>query len=311
MVLPMNTGAEAVETAMKLARKWGYIHKGIPKDQAKILHCNGCFHGRTIAVISMSDDPSAYEEFGPYLPGLEGIPFNDIDALEKKLREEGDNIAGFLVEPIQGEAGVMVPDEGYLKKCKELCVKYKVLFIADEIQTGLARTGKFLACDHDDVKPDVLLLGKALSGGFLPISAVLAQKEVMEVFQPGQHGSTYGGNPLSSAVALASLKVLFDENLAERAETLGIKLRNALNALKSKYPFMTTVRGKGLLNAIVIDETYSKSAYDLCLIMKENGLLAKPTHDTIIRFAPPLVMTEEQLDECIEIITKSLEQFSQ
>lgn len=277
MVLPMNTGAEAVETGLKLARKWGYVKKGIPKNEAKILHCTGCFHGRTIAVISMSDDPSAYEGFGPYLPGLEAIPFNDADALEKKLIEEGDKIAGFILEPIQGEAGVVVPDEGYLKRCKELCEKYKVLFIADEIQTGLARTGKFLACDHENVKPDVLLLGKALSGGVLPVSAVLAQKDVMDMFQPGEHGSTYGGNPLSSAVALASLEVLFDENLADRAEALGIKLRNALNALKEKYPFITTVRGKGLLNAIVIDEKYSKSAYDLCLIMKENGLLAKPT----------------------------------
>lgn len=311
MVLPMNTGAEAVETAIKLARKWGYEKKGISKNNAKLVHCAGCFHGRTLAIVSMSDDPDAYEGYGPYLEGLVSIPYNDVNALEEILKKEGENIAGFLVEPIQGEAGVVVPDDGYLRRCQELCKQYNVLFIADEIQTGLCRTGKFLACDHDGVKPDVLILGKALSGGVLPVSAVLAQKEVMEVFKPGQHGSTYGGNPLSSAVALASLQVLFEENLSENSDKLGKVLRDALNELKEKYPFITNVRGKGLLNAIVIDESYSKSAYDLCIIMKNKGLLAKPTHNTIIRLAPPLIITPEQMDQCIRIIQESVEEFSQ
>jgi len=301
-VLPMNTGVEAVETGIKLCRKWAYEVKNIPANKATIIVCEGNFHGRTTGVISFSSDPLSTTNFGPYLPGFVSIPYNDISALEKAL--ENKNIAGFLVEPIQGEAGVVVPDEGYLAKAKKLCEQANVLFIADEIQTGLARTGKMLACDHENVRPDILLLGKALSGGMMPVSAVLADDEIMLTIKPGEHGSTYGGSPLACKTAMVALQVLKDEKMAENAEAMGIVLRDELTNLNSKY--ISIVRGKGLLNAIVIEHTNKEAAWDLCLQLKENGLLAKPTHGDKIRFAPPLIITKEQILECVRIIDKSL-----
>ena len=301
-VLPMNTGAEADETAIKLCRKWGYDVKGIPANQAKIVVCEGNFHGRTTTIISMSTDPDARGGFGPYTPGFEIIPYNDIPALEKAL--EDPNVAGFLVEPIQGEAGVYVPEDGYLKKTSEICKAKNVLFIADEVQTGIARTGKMLACDHEGVRPDILILGKALSGGVFPVSAVLADDEIMIVIKPGQHGSTFGGNPIAAKVSVAALQVVKDEKLEERAERLGEIFRNELRKIDSDMIEM--VRGKGLLNAIIIKPMNGKEAWDVCVKMADNGLLAKPTHQHIIRFAPPLVITEEQLFKALEIIKKSI-----
>lgn len=301
-LLPMNSGAEADETALKLARRWGYDKKGVPENQAKIIVCEGNFHGRTITIISMSTDPDSYKGYGPYTPGFIFIPYNDLSALEKALEDE--NVVGFLVEPIQGEAGVVVPDEGYLKKAYDLCHSKNVLFIADEVQTGLARTGKLLACDHENVKPDILILGKALSGGVMPISAVLANDDIMLVIKPGEHGSTFGGNPLAARVAVAALEVIRDEKLAENAERLGKIFRSELSNFN--HPMVELVRGKGLLNAIVIKPTDGKEAWDVCLKMAENGLLAKPTHQHIIRFAPPLVINEEQLIQAIDIIKKSI-----
>ncbi|TWI80493.1 ornithine--oxo-acid transaminase [Lacibacter cauensis] len=302
-VLPMNTGVEAVETAIKLARRWGYAVKGIEDNKAKIIVCAENFHGRTSTVISFSTDPSSYSKFGPYMPGFVVIPYNNLVALKEALEDK--NVCGFLVEPIQGEAGVVVPTEGYLSTAKQYCADANVLFIGDEIQTGLCRTGKMLACDHENVRPDILILGKALSGGTLPVSAVLADDAIMLNIKPGEHGSTYGGNPLACAVAMTSLQVLKDEQLAERAEKLGQLLRNELAKLNS--PFIATIRGKGLLNAIVIKHSNPEAAWDLCMEMKENGLLAKPTHGDKIRFAPPLVITEEQIYECVGIIAKSLQ----
>ncbi|MEJ0106036.1 MAG: ornithine--oxo-acid transaminase [Bacteroidota bacterium] len=301
-VLPMNTGVEAVETAIKLCRKWGYEIKGIPDGKAKIIVCEGNFHGRTSAVISFSSDASARKNFGPYMPGFEIIPYNDLHALAAALTEK--NIAGFLVEPIQGEAGVLVPDEGYLSKAKQLCEEANVLFIGDEIQTGLCRTGKILACDHEHVRPDILLLGKALSGGLLPVSAVLADDEIMLTIKPGEHGSTYGGNPLACKVAITALEVLKNEKMAENAMMMGELLRKELQALQS--PYISLVRGKGLLNAIVIEHSNKEAAWELCLQLKENGLLAKPTHGDKIRFAPPLIITKEQILDCVNIISNSL-----
>lgn len=301
-VLPMNTGVEAVETALKLCRKWAYEVKGLEDGKAVIVVCKGNFHGRTSTVISFSSDPSARNHFGPYMPGFTPVPYNDLPALQQALADK--NVAGFLVEPIQGEAGVVVPDEGYLRKAKELCEKSNVLFIADEIQTGLARTGKMLACDHEEVRPDILILGKALSGGFMPVSAVLADDPVMLTIKPGEHGSTYGGNPLACRVAMTSLQVLKDEKMAENAADRGKQLRDGLRNLSS--PHISIVRGKGLLNAIVIQHKNPEAAWDLCLALKENGLLAKPTHGDKIRFAPPLVITAEQMDEAIDIIRDSL-----
>jgi ornithine--oxo-acid transaminase len=306
-VLPMNTGTEAVETALKLARRWGYVRKGIPDNEALVVVCEGNFHGRTISVVSMSSDPDAYKQFGPYTPGFLKIPYNDASALEKVLAAHGKHIAAFLVEPIQGEAGVFVPDEGYLKKCFDLCKQHRVLFIADEIQTGMARTGKLLCCDHEGVRPDMVLLGKALSGGLLPISAVLADDDVMLTIKPGEHGSTFGGFPLACKVAIAALDVVKEENLAERAQYLGEILRAGLEKINSDR--ITQVRGKGLLNAIVIAPKNGICAWDICLRMAENGLLAKPTHQHIIRLAPPLVITEEELREAITIIEKSITSF--
>jgi ornithine--oxo-acid transaminase len=302
MILPMNTGAEGVETAMKIARKWGYSKKGIPDNDAIIISANECFHGRTIAVISMSTDASAKSQFGPLTPGHAKVPFNDLDALRRLLEEKGPRVCAFLVEPIQGEAGVVVPDEGYLRGCYELCKKHNVLFIADEIQTGLCRTGRLLACDHEEVRPDMLILGKALGGGVFPVSCVLADRDVMLCIRPGEHGSTFGGNPLASAVAMASLEVLRDEKLAENAERQGEKLRRALRDLQARCPFIQKVRGRGLLNAVVIDPNFASSAWDICVFLKDHGLLAKPTHDNIIRFAPPLIINDEQLEDCIAII---------
>lgn len=301
-VLPMNTGVEAVETALKLCRKWAYEVKGLEDGKAVIVVCKGNFHGRTSTVISFSSDPSARNHFGPYMPGFTPVPYNDLPALQQALADK--NVAGFLVEPIQGEAGVVVPDEGYLRKAKELCEKSNVLFIADEIQTGLARTGKMLACDHEEVRPDILILGKALSGGFMPVSAVLADDQIMLTIKPGEHGSTYGGNPLACRVAMTSLQVLKDEKMAENAADRGKQLRDGLRNLSS--PHISIVRGKGLLNAIVIQHKNPEAAWDLCLALKENGLLAKPTHGDKIRFAPPLVITAEQMDEAIDIIRDSL-----
>ena len=301
-VLPMNTGVEAVETAIKLCRKWAYEVKGIAEGKAKIIVCDGNFHGRTSTVISFSNDPSARKNFGPYMPGFISIPYNDIDALERVLNDK--EVAGFLVEPIQGEAGVLVPDDGYLSKAKQLCKEANVLFIADEIQTGLGRTGKMLACDHENVRPDILILGKALSGGMIPTSAVLADDEIMMVIKPGEHGSTYGGNPLASKVAITSLEVLKDEKMAENAAAMGKLLREELKKIGSLHIAM--IRGKGLLNAIVIDHRNNEAAWELCLALKENGLLAKPTHGDKIRFAPPLIINKEQIMECVEIIKKSL-----
>ncbi|MHA4807167.1 ornithine--oxo-acid transaminase [Flavitalea flava] len=301
-VLPMNTGVEAVETAIKLCRRWGYQVKGIPENQAKIIVCADNFHGRTSTVISFSTDPDSNRQFGPYMPGFVIIPFNDADALAKALEDK--NVAGFLVEPIQGEAGVVVPDKGYLQKAKQYCAAAGVLFIGDEIQTGLGRTGKMLACDHEGVRPDILILGKALSGGVLPVSAVLADDEIMLTIRPGEHGSTYGGNPLACKVAMEALRVLKDEKMIENADVLGELFRQELRQLRS--PHIRSIRGKGLLNAIVIGNTNPGAAWEFCLALKENGLLAKPTHGDKIRFAPPLVMTKEQLMECIGIIEESL-----
>jgi ornithine--oxo-acid transaminase len=301
-VLPMNTGVEAVETAIKLCRKWAYEVKGIKEGNAKIIVCDGNFHGRTSTVISFSNDPLARKNFGPYMPGFVSIPYNDITALEKVLNDK--DVAGFLVEPIQGEAGVLVPDDGYLSKTKQLCEEANVLFIADEIQTGLARTGKMLACDHENVRPDILILGKALSGGMMPVSAVLADDEIMMTLKPGEHGSTYGGNPIACKVAITSLQVLKDEKMAENAAVMGKLLREELQKINSLHVAM--VRGKGLLNAIVIDHRSNDAAWELCLALKENGLLAKPTHGDKIRFAPPLIINKEQILECAEIIRKSL-----
>lgn len=302
-VLPMNTGVEAVETAIKLCRKWAYKKRGIKDGQAKIIVCDGNFHGRTTTVISFSNDASTRDEFGPYTPGFITISYNNIAALEQALQDE--TVAGFLVEPIQGEAGVVVPDVGYLSKAKQLCNEYNVLFIADEIQSGLARTGKLLACDDEDVKPDVLILGKALSGGMLPVSAVLADNDIMEVIQPGEHGSTYGGNPLACSVAIEALQVLQDEKMCENAMKMGKLLRNEIENLNS--PFIAEVRGKGLLNAIVITHSNKDAAWNVCMEMKENGLLAKPTHGDKIRLAPPLTINEEQVKECVDIISRSLQ----
>lgn len=305
-VLPMNTGAEGVETAIKLARKWGYEKKGVTENTAKIIVCEGNFHGRTISIVSASTDQDARKNFGPYTPGYITIPYDNIEALEKALKDP--SVVGFLVEPIQGEAGVYVPKEGYLKTASEMCKAANVLFIADEIQTGIARTGKMLACDHEDVKPDMLILGKALSGGMYPVSAVLANDEVMMCIKPGQHGSTYGGNPLGCKIAMTAMNVVTDEKLAENAQKLGEILRSELRAIKSDR--ISVVRGKGLLNAIVIKEKDGISAWEVCLKLAENGLLAKPTHGDIIRFAPPLVITGEQILECAGIIKKTLESFN-
>ncbi len=305
-VLPMNTGAEAVETALKIARKWGYEKKGV--TTAKIITCQNNFHGRTISIVSASNDPVARNHFGPFTPGIESIPYNDLKALEKAL--EDDQVVAFMAEPIQGEAGVFVPDEGYLKKAYELCKAHNVLFIADEVQTGIARTGKLLAVHHENVKPDILILGKAISGGVFPVSAVLADDHVMEVITPGTHGSTFGGNPLACAVAKAALEVVQEENLIENAERLGKIFRAEMQKLVDKTNIVTLVRGKGLLNAVVVNDSEEGSlAWNICVALKDNGLLAKPTHGNIIRFAPPLVMTEEQLRECIEIIEKTILSF--
>lgn len=308
-VLPMNSGAEAVETAVKLARKWSYEVKGISENTAKIIVCENNFHGRTTTIVSFSNDPDANRNYGPFTPGFLKVPYNDIEALEKVLAD-GSDIAAFLIEPIQGEAGVFVPDEGYLKKAYDLCKKNNVLFIADEVQTGIARTGKMLACDHEGVKPDILVLGKALSGGMYPVSAVLANDEVMKVIKPGQHGSTFGGNPLACAVACAALDVIIEDKLAENAQKMGELFRAEMQKIIAETDLVTAVRGKGLLNAILINDTpESSTAWDICLALKENGLLAKPTHGNIIRLAPPLVMTEEQLMDCVGIIRKTLLEF--
>jgi ornithine--oxo-acid transaminase len=305
-VLPMNTGAEGVETAIKLARKWGYEKKGVAENTAKIIVCEGNFHGRTISIVSASTDPDARKNFGPYTPGYVTIPYDNIEALAEALKDP--SVVGFLVEPIQGEAGVYVPKAGYLKTASEMCKAANVLFIADEIQTGIARTGKMLACDHEDVKPDMLILGKALSGGMYPVSAVLANDEVMMCIKPGQHGSTYGGNPLGCKIAMTAMNVVVDEKLAENSEKLGELLRSELKAIKSDR--ISIVRGKGLLNAIVIKEKDGITAWEVCLKLAENGLLAKPTHGDIIRFAPPLVITKDQIMECAAIIKKTLESFN-
>lgn len=307
-VLPMNTGAEAVETAIKLCRKWAYERKGIAENQAKIIVCEGNFHGRTTTIVSFSNDPVANKNFGPYTPGFIRIPYNDLTALEKALQQE--NVAGFLVEPIQGEAGVYVPSEGYLAKAKELCNNAGALFIADEVQTGVARTGKLLAVHHEDARPDILILGKALSGGAYPVSAVLADDEVMTVIRPGQHGSTFGGNPVAAKVAVAALEVVKEEKLAENAQRLGEVFRKEMNRIIESTDLIVKVRGKGLLNAIIVNDTEeSKTAWNLCLALRDNGLLAKPTHGNIIRFAPPLVMNETQLMECVSIIEKTILNF--
>lgn len=306
-VLPMNSGAEADETALKLARRWGVVKKGIENDDVHIVCCGGNFHGRTISIVSMSDDPDSFANYGPLTPGFIRIPYNDADALEKVLEENGKKIAGFIVEPIQGEAGVFVPDAGYLTRCAELCKKHNVLFIADEVQTGIARTGKLLCCQHEGVRPDVLILGKALSGGVLPVSAVLADDDIMLTIKPGEHGSTFGGFPLAAKVAVAALEVVKEEKLAEKAEYLGNIFREEIQKVKS--PMIELVRGKGLLNAIVINNKPGKTAWDVCIKMAENGVLAKPTHGNIIRYAPPLVITEEQLREAIELIKKSILSF--
>ncbi|SHH06677.1 ornithine--oxo-acid transaminase [Flavobacterium defluvii] len=308
-VLPMNTGAEAVETALKVCRKWAYEVKGIPENQAQVIVCENNFHGRTTTIISFSNDETARKNFGPFTDGFIKIEYDNLEALEKAL-ESSKNIAGFLVEPIQGEAGVYVPSEGYLAKAKALCEKHNVLFIADEVQTGIARTGKLLAVHHENVQPDILILGKAISGGVYPVSAVLTNDEIMNVIKPGQHGSTFGGNPVAAAVAIAALEVVKEEKLAENAERLGVILREGLNKIAEKNDLITLVRGKGLLNAIVINSGEdSDLAWEICLKFRDNGLLAKPTHGNKIRFAPPLVMTEVQIKECLEIIEKSLNEF--
>lgn len=299
-VLPMNTGVEGGETAVKLARRWAYKVKGVEENKARVIFAKGNFWGRTMSAISSSTDPSSYKNFGPFMPGFDLVDYNDLPALEKALQDH--NVAAFMVEPIQGEAGVLVPDEGYLSGVRALCTKYKVLFIADEIQTGLCRTGKMLACDHEGVRPDILILGKALSGGYMPVSAVLADDEIMLTIGPGEHGSTYGGNPLGCAVAMTALAILKDENLAENSEILGELFRTEMRRLQQECDLITTVRGRGLFNAIVIKEKEGKTAWDVCLQFAEKGLLAKPTHGDIIRFAPPLVITKEQLMECVQII---------
>ena len=304
-VLPMNSGAEADETALKLCRRWGYDVKGIPADQAKIIVCDNNFHGRTITIVTLSNDPSSYAGFGPFTPGFVRIPYDDIPALEEALKDP--NVAGFLLEPIQGEAGVYVPHEGYLKKAYDLCKAHNVLFMADEVQTGIARTGRMLACDHEGVRPDVLILGKAISGGLMPVSCVLADDEIMLTIKPGEHGSTYGGNPIAAKVSMAALQVIKDEKLEENAERLGKIFRERMKAIKSDM--VELVRGKGLLNAGVITPKNGKTAWDVCLKLRDNGLLAKPTHEHIIRFAPPLVINEEQLIEAIGIIEKTLKEF--
>lgn len=307
--LPMNTGVEGGETANKLARKWGYIKKGIPENKARIIFAKGNFWGRTLAAISSSDDPVSYDGFGPFMPGYDLIPYNDLNALEEELKDT--NVAAFMVEPIQGEAGVVVPDSGYLSGVRRLCSKYNVLFIADEVQTGIARTGKMLATDYEDAKPDILILGKALSGGVFPVSAVLANDEVMLCIQPGEHGSTFGGNPLACAVAKAALEVVINENLAQNAYELGEYFRLKLNDFIKESELIKLVRGKGLLNAIVINDSEdSSTAWDMCVKMKDNGLLAKPTHGNIIRFAPPLTINKKQIDECITIIINTIREFS-
>ena len=304
-MLAMNSGAEGVETALKLARKWAYKVKGIAREKAKIIVCNGNFHGRTITIISMSSDPSSYNEYGPYTPGFVNIPYNDVVALEQALSDP--DVAAFLAEPIQAEAGVFPPADGYLTAVRELCTQYNVLFIADEIQTGIARTGKMLACDHEQVRPDILILGKAISGGMYPISCVLADDEIMLTIKPGEHGSTYGGNPLAAVIAMEALQIVLDENLAANAEVLGKQFRDEMSAFDS--PFIEDVRGKGLLNAITIQPTNGKQAWDVCLAMKEFGVIAKPTHDHIIRFTPPLVITNVQMADAIEKIQSALKDF--
>jgi ornithine--oxo-acid transaminase len=303
-MLPMNSGAEADETALKLIRKWAYKVKGIPDKEAKIVVCDGNFHGRTITIVSMSSDPDARGDYGPYTPGFVNIPYNDLDRLEKELQDK--NVAGFLVEPIQAEAGVYVPEDGYLKKASELCKKYNVLFVADEIQTGLGRTGKMLACDHENVHPDILVLGKALSGGVYPVSCVLADDEVMLTIKPGEHGSTYGGNPIAAKVAMEALDVLQEEKMADNAQRLGEIFRKEMRSIQSEM--IEIVRGKGLLNAVAIKPTQGRTAWDVCLAMKENGLIAKPTHENIIRFTPPLVINKEQMMEAIGIIKKTFKE---
>ena len=309
-VLPMNSGAEAVETAVKLARKWSYEVKGIPQNAAKIVVCENNFHGRTTTIVSFSNDPDANNNYGPFTPGFIKIPYNNLKALEETLANDSENIAAFLVEPIQGEAGVYVPDEGFLKSASELCKKHNVLFIADEVQTGIARTGKLIACHHENVQPDILILGKALSGGMYPVSAVLANDEIMNVIHPGQHGSTFGGNPIACAVAVAALNVVEEEKLSERAEELGQIFRKEIQKLIEKTDLITGVRGKGLLNAILINDTpESKTAWNLCISLRDNGLLAKPTHGNIIRLAPPLVITEEEILDCVSIIEKTVLEF--
>ncbi|SDR99922.1 ornithine--oxo-acid transaminase [Polaribacter sp. KT25b] len=308
-ILPMNTGAEAVETALKICRKWAYEVKGIPENKAEIIVCENNFHGRTTTIISFSNDPVARKNFGPYTKGFVKIEYDNLQALQEAL-ESSNNIAGFLVEPIQGEAGVYVPSENYLSEAKKMCEEYNVLFIADEVQTGIARTGKLLAVDHENVKPDVLILGKALSGGAYPVSAVLANDHIMNVIRPGNHGSTFGGNPIAAAVAMAALEVINDENLAENAEKLGVIFREELTAFAETNSLVKSVRGKGLLNAILINDTENSStAWDICIKLRDNGLLAKPTHGNIIRFAPPLVMTEAQLRDCVAIIKKTITEF--
>ena len=306
-VLPMNTGAEADETALKLARRWGTVCKGIPNDEVTIVCCEGNFHGRTITIITMSNDPDSYANYGPLTPGFIRIPYNDPDALEKVLAKDGKKIAGFLLEPIQGEAGVYVPDEGYLKKCYDICKKYNVLFMADEVQCGIARTGKMLACDHEGVRPDILILGKALGGGVVPVSAVLCDDYIMMNIKPGEHGSTFGGNPVAARVSIAALQVIKDEHLMENAERLGKIFREEI--MKINHPMIQKVRGKGLLNAVIIKPMNGKEAWDVCLKMRDNGVLAKPTNQHIIRFAPPLVITEAELMDAIDRIKKSIMSF--
>ena len=304
-MLPMNSGAEADETALKLIRKWGYKVKGIPKNEARIVVCDGNFHGRTITIVSMSSDPESYSDYGPFTPGFVNIPYNDTEALERELKHP--HTAGFLVEPIQAEAGVYVPEDGYLKKAAALCKKYNVLFVADEVQTGLCRTGMMLACDHEGVRPDILVLGKAVSGGMFPVSCVLADDEIMLTIKPGEHGSTYGGNPIAAKVSIAAMEVLIDEKLAENATRMGKIFRDEMKAFNS--PLIAEVRGKGLLNAIQMKTPDGKKAWDLCLLMKENGILAKPTHEHTIRFTPPLIITEPQMREAIGLIQKSMKEF--
>jgi len=309
-VLMMNSGAEAVETAIKLARRWGYVKKGIPDQTANIIVANDNFHGRTTGIISFSSDPDSTRNFGPYMPGYTSIPYNDLQALEKAITVPG--VCAFLVEPIQGEAGIKIPDEGYLAKAHQLCQQHNVLFIADEIQTGIARTGKLLACHYENVRPDILILGKALSGGVLPVSAVLADDEIMLTIKPGEHGSTFGGNPLACAVAIEALSVIRDENLADNAEDMGKQFRAILTEMKFRYPeVISVVRGRGLLNAVeILPQKDGRTAWDLCVALKDNGLLAKPTHGHIIRFAPPLIITKEQMDESLKIIERTLETYT-